>query len=92
MNSWALLEKHLYHCHLHPSLPGPSAEHGSRCLWDGCNQTFATRKDCYQHCLTTHMSLYCARCPFSKSSFPCSIQERTWINLDLFVFAPFVLL
>lgn len=69
LNSWALLEKHIDHCHLHPrSSTGPEGVENSTvvCHWDGCGGTFATAQDCYRHCLVDHMGPYSARCPFSK--------------------------
>ncbi|WWC86329.1 uncharacterized protein L201_001202 [Kwoniella dendrophila CBS 6074] len=62
LNSWASLEKHIHHCHLHPkyTAPGPIS-----CQWQGCDQVFPNRGDCEHHVLVNHMAPYCARCPFN---------------------------
>jgi hypothetical protein len=67
LNSWALLEKHLHHAHLHPGsrgLPAPGTP--VKCNISNCNQVFGTSGECHQHCLSGHMGMYGARCPFSK--------------------------
>jgi hypothetical protein len=66
LNSWALLEKHLLHCHLNtlPSGCETDAQDPMACQWKGCTETFANRQVCYRHCLVGHMSDFSARCPF----------------------------
>lgn len=68
LNSWALLEKHLLHSHLHPqskAMPAPGKP--VQCNFRTCDQVFGTGHECYQHCLRDHMGSYGARCPFSMS-------------------------
>ncbi|ORY32315.1 hypothetical protein BCR39DRAFT_587053 [Naematelia encephala] len=63
MNSWALLERHLHHAHLHPQ---KTTSYGRvQCGWQGCQDTFFTREDCYRHCLIVHMAEFSGRCPFN---------------------------
>ncbi|KAK8865987.1 hypothetical protein IAR55_001137 [Kwoniella newhampshirensis] len=62
LNSWALLEKHIHHAHLHPDLTYDKDR--VLCLWDGCNATFDDRQGCYRHVLVIHMKPFSARCPF----------------------------
>ncbi|RXK42482.1 hypothetical protein M231_00036 [Tremella mesenterica] len=75
LNSWALLEKHIYHAHLHEAL-SPVLDIGGRvrCLWKGCTDVFRTREEVYKHCLVLHMKPFSARCPFNclyeGSAFP----------------------
>ncbi|WWD09491.1 hypothetical protein V865_007615 [Kwoniella europaea PYCC6329] len=62
LNSWATLERHIHHSHLHPSII-----HGSnqvRCQWQGCNEVFRGRDECERHVLVGHMGAFSARCPF----------------------------
>jgi len=71
LNSWALLEKHIYHCHLHPDklstpLSALAARSRVQCQWDACSEMFDSPNDCYQHVLVGHMGAYSARCPFSE--------------------------
>lgn len=73
LNSWALLEKHVHHCHLHPNrLSSPllalAARSRVHCQWAMCTQMFDSPNDCYQHVLVGHMGAYSARCPFSEWS------------------------
>jgi hypothetical protein len=77
LNSWALLEKHLLHSHLHPDskrMPAPGKP--VQCNFKTCDQVFGTGGECYQHCLSTHMGSYGARCPFSTSlsKFRCETE------------------
>ncbi|OCF31095.1 hypothetical protein I316_07226 [Kwoniella heveanensis BCC8398] len=76
LNSWALLEKHLHHAHLHPRhQPSFSASNPDlkpdpapglvRCRWQGCSEAFENREACYRHALTGHMGSFAARCPFN---------------------------
>ncbi|WVF70548.1 hypothetical protein IAT40_005339 [Kwoniella sp. CBS 6097] len=83
LNSWALLEKHLHHAHLHPrhQIPSPSSSTGTDtgqtcCHWQGCSEAFATREECYKHALTGHMGNFAARCPFN-----CLFQGPSFSSL-----------
>jgi len=79
LNSWALLEKHLLHSHLHPQskeMPAPGKP--VQCNFRTCDQVFGTGNECYQHCLSAHMGTYGARCPFSM--FP--LLGRVKLILD----------
>lgn len=68
LNSWAVLEKHLYHSHLHPSRMPKTHVTGKliKCGWAGCQLVFGKLEECYSHCLRDHMALFCARCPFGE--------------------------
>jgi hypothetical protein len=68
LNSWALLEKHIYHAHLHPCpSASPQLETTHKCEWRYCDQVFGDREEVYRHALVVHMAEFSARCPFSKS-------------------------
>ena len=68
LNSWALLEKHLDHCHLHARVKPRGDSDKVECRWEGCKDVFDNAEDCYQHCLIGHMGGFSARCPFGESS------------------------
>lgn len=65
LNSWALLEKHILHCHLKSTLTGSDSDNVP-CKWADCMEKYPTNNACYQHCLVDHMAAYSARCPFSE--------------------------
>ncbi|WWC99770.1 hypothetical protein V866_006675 [Kwoniella sp. B9012] len=62
LNSWATLEKHIHHSHLHPSIIHSSNQ--VRCQWQGCNEVLRSRDECERHVLVGHMGAFSARCPF----------------------------
>ena len=77
LNSWALLEKHIHHAHLHPNATGmPAPGKPVECKVGACDKVFGTGAECYQHCLSAHMAPYGARCPFSEC-FTIVIVEGT---------------
>ncbi|WVQ97374.1 hypothetical protein IAU59_004486 [Kwoniella sp. CBS 9459] len=81
LNSWALLEKHLHHAHLHPRLQASPNAGPVRCHWQKCSEAFRSREECYRHTLTGHMGNFAARCPFNclfqGPSFPSLMAHIT---------------
>ena len=70
LNSWALLEKHLYHAHLQADSTDVTVRGSNgiiNCGWEGCKETFERPEDCHKHCLIGHMGKFSARCPFGMS-------------------------
>ena len=81
LNSWALLEKHIDHCHLRRLQSSASDATDVKpiiCCWDRCAASHGSIQACHEHCLTDHMGAYSARCPFSEcASYPAwSISSK----------------
>lgn len=61
-----MLEKHILQAHIKYLSPELQT---TRCSWGSCLKTFHDRERVHRHCQVEHMGEFCARCPFSKSSF-----------------------
>ncbi|WRT64220.1 uncharacterized protein IL334_001149 [Kwoniella shivajii] len=73
LNSWAILEKHIHHAHLHPNHTPPGQV---KCHWLDCTAIFGTAAECEKHVQTGHMGGFSARCPFN-----CLFEGPTFPSL-----------